>query len=117
MDTRALLLRCALVSALACLAGARSHSAPGEAPTEDQAIVLKVGRLFTMNSSNEVFTPGMLITRGGKIAYVGPPTEVPAGAEEIDFAHGWACPGMVDLHTHIHTGGFGDINDMVQAVN
>ena len=59
----------------------------------------------------------MLVLEAGKITYVGPiePREdLPAPVEALDS---WAVPGFVDLHTHIHSGGFGDINDMVQAVN
>ncbi len=132
IHTRAGLWRAGLLAAIACFAGARSTRASPSLPEPqtpaaaavstaapgDHPIVLRVGRLFTMNASDQVFTPGMLIVQGGKVRYAGAPTEVPADAETIEFAHGWACPGMVDLHTHIHTGGgFGDINDMVQAVN
>ena len=67
-----------------------------------------------MNDADEIHSPGMLILVGDKIAYVGAPTEIPYGAEVLDLPKGWATPGLVDLHTHIHGPG---INDMVHAVN
>ncbi len=90
----------------------------GQEPAGEPPVVLHVGRLFTMNAADEVFTPGMLVAEGGKIVYVGPPAEEPPGAERIQLMNGWACPGMIDLHSHIHAGGtFGELNDTVHAVN
>jgi imidazolonepropionase-like amidohydrolase len=58
-----------------------------------------------------------VVVRGSKVDYVGPPRELPAGYEKLEYPEGVVCPGMVDLHTHIHSGGFGDVNDMVMPVN
>lgn len=47
---------------------------------------------------------------GGVLTYVGPardlPTELLAGAEEIDGRGGTALPGFIDTHTHIPFDGF-----------
>jgi imidazolonepropionase-like amidohydrolase len=87
------------------------------APADD-VVVLHVGKLLTMNGADEVVAPGMLVLEDGKIAYAGPVIEPQPGMPEPVLAlDAWATPGLVDLHTHIHSGGFGDVNDMVNAVN
>jgi imidazolonepropionase-like amidohydrolase len=79
--------------------------------------VVRAGKVFTMDADDRVLTPGMVLVRGGKIAAVGASFDVPAGFELVDCGSAWLTPGLVDLHTHIHAGGFGDINDMVLPVN
>ncbi|MEM9379464.1 MAG: amidohydrolase family protein [Planctomycetota bacterium] len=86
-------------------------------PVDDGTTVLHVGKVLTMNDADDVVAPGMLVLEGGKIAYAGPIVERPDLPEPVVDAAAWAAPGFVDLHTHIHGGGFGDINDMVRAVN
>ncbi len=86
-------------------------------PVSGPAQALLVQKVLTMNGDDTIFVPGMILTRAGKIEYVGPPVEVPAGYELIERPDAWAHPGMVDLHTHVHAGGWGDINDTVRAVN
>src|SRR5690606_5208591 len=47
---------------------------------------------------------GALAWRDGKIAWVGPRGELPAGASAThthDFGGGWITPGLVDCHTHL----------------
>jgi imidazolonepropionase-like amidohydrolase len=105
-------MRTFLAVALAALACSfRPPEAKGD------AIAILVGKLLTVDDSDQVFSPGMLLVEAGKIRYVGAPVEVPEGYRSFELARAWAAPGMVDLHTHIHTGGWGDINDMVNAVN
>jgi len=82
----------------------------------EEGLALRVGKLFTMNDADDVHSPGMIIVEGSKIAYVGPPRDT-GEMRVLEYARAWAIPGMVDLHTHIHAGGFRDINDMVHAVN
>ncbi|WP_286830597.1 MULTISPECIES: imidazolonepropionase [Kordiimonas] len=51
---------------------------------------------------------GAIGVRDGRLAFVGPMAELPAGlsaAEEIDGNDMWAFPGFVDCHTHIVYGG------------
>lgn len=99
--------------ALGVLCAAPVHALAGdEAP-----LVIVAGKVLTMNEAADVFDPGMLVVEGGRITYVGPVVEFPAGATVLERRSLWATPGLVDLHTHIHSGGFGDVNDMVQAVN
>ena len=50
---------------------------------------------------------GVIATKGGRLAYVGPTEEFPGGdaQEEIDADGHWALPGFTDCHTHIVYGG------------
>ncbi|MDP6538729.1 MAG: amidohydrolase family protein [Planctomycetota bacterium] len=73
-------------------------------------------KLLTMDASDRILSPGMVWMEGGRLSYVGAPRAVPAGFERVELK-GWAAPGLVDLHTHIHSGGWGDTNDMCRTVN
>ncbi len=75
-----------------------------------------VAKLLTMNDADDIFQPGMVVMEGSKITYVGPPKRLPVRALVLEYPTGWASPGLVDLHTHIH-GSMRDTNDMVRAVN
>lgn len=92
---------------------------PGPAPGAEGPLgtAILAGKVLTLNDRDDVFAPGMVWIQDGKLTYVGPPREVPAGWVHVDYPSGWMAPGQVDLHTHIHTGGWGDINDMVKSVN
>lgn len=80
-------------------------------------LAVRVGRVLTMNAANEIHSPGMLLVKGGNIEYVGPAIDVPAGYALIERPEAWVVPGFIDLHSHIQTGGWGDINDMVMPTN
>lgn len=82
-----------------------------------QDLAIHCAKVLTVNGQDEIHTPGLILVEGGKIAYVGAPKEYPEGVERVDYPNAWAAPGLVDLHTHIHTGGWGDINDMVRSIN
>ena len=93
-------------------AGAFAPLGPGE-----RGFVLRAGKVFTMDAEDRVLAPGMVLVRDGRIEAVGTSFDVPQGFELVDCGERWLTPGLVDLHTHIHAGGFGDINDMVMPVN
>jgi len=82
-----------------------------------QDLVVQCAKVLTVNAADEVFAPGAIEFTDGRISYVGPPREVASGIPVHAEPTAWAAPGLVDLHTHIHTGGWGDINDMVRSVN
>jgi imidazolonepropionase-like amidohydrolase len=116
----------ALVAALAgcasTLAGCAStrSSAPDLAPlaADEKGYAILCAKVLAVDDEDQVFTPGMILVKDGRIAYVGVPRTVPEGYRVIDQGRAWATPGMVELHSHIHgMGGFGDINDMVIPVN
>jgi imidazolonepropionase-like amidohydrolase len=96
--------------------GSQAAGAAPQAPSETALQALLCTRVFTCDGLDTVHAPGLILSRGGRIEYVGPPKPVPAGYElrELD---GWAVPGMVDLHSHVVSEGFGDINDMVLPIN
>jgi len=106
----------ALLLAAACSAAGHRGSLDELAPGEE-GVALLCGKVLTADDDDRVYDGGMILVRGGKIAYVGERAEVPGGYKTIDLGGGWATPGMVDLHSHIHSGGFGDVNDMVIPVN
>ncbi len=81
------------------------------------AYAIACGRVLTMDDADAVHAPGLVLVRDGRIVYAGPPVEVPEGYERLDVGASWATPGMIDLHSHVQTGGWGDINDMVNPVN
>ena len=103
-------LALALALGAPALAGAPRETAPG--------LVLRVGKLFTCDDADRIFAPGTLVVSDGKIEAVGDGRlPAPEGYDVLEFPDAWAVPGMVDLHTHIHSGGWGDINDMVRTIN
>jgi imidazolonepropionase-like amidohydrolase len=105
-----------LHSIAALLAPALAAAGSASAPAPD-TVVLHVGKVLTMNAADEIHSPGMVVLEDGKITYAGPVEAREGGPDPVLALDTWAVPGFVDLHTHIHSGGFGDINDMVHAVN
>ncbi len=104
----------------ACLAGAlvcAEASASRGGVQERSGLAVRVGKLLTVDGDDRVFDPGMVLVEEGRITYVGAPTDVPAGFRVLDEPRLWAWPGMVDLHTHIHSTGWHDLNDMVSPLN
>ncbi len=100
----------------ACSSAGRRGALDPLRPGEEGVAVL-CAKVLTVDEKDNVYSPGMILVHDGKIAYVGERAAVPAGYRELDLGPGWATPGMVELHSHIHTGGWGDINDMVIPVN
>ena len=88
--------------------------APG---VKSSGLAIRVERVLTMDDVDAIHEHGMLLVRGGTLEYVGAETELPAGYELLEYTECWAAPGMVDLHSHVQTGGWGDINDMVLPLN
>lgn len=81
-----------------CLAAA----APAAAAAGDEAVHAFVGARLIPIAGPEI-ADGVLVIRGGKIAAVGPRSEVrvPAGAEVHDLAGHVILPGLVDTHSHL----------------
>lgn len=64
-------------------------------------------RLATMTGDDlGVVDDGIVVSRGGRIAYAGPRAGAPETAgETIDCGGRWITPGLVDCHTHlVHAG-------------
>lgn len=89
----------------------------GETP-DDHVLVLKVGKIVTMNADDQVINNGSIVIRGSKIAAIGKSRdiEVPDGAEVIEMTNCWLVPGLVEGHNH--TGGsMSDLHDYVYLTN
>ena len=97
------------------LAGLLASTLLAGAGVDAQKLALDCGKILTVDGDDRVIDRGTILVEDGKITYVGPRREAPAGYEHVDLGHLWAAPGMVDLHSHI-VGTF-DINDMVMPVN
>jgi len=81
--------------------------------------VLDVGVALTMDERKVIHNARIVIDAEGKIAALGRQSEVeaPQGWPLLSHPQSFAWPGGIDLHSHTHTGGWGDINDMVHPDN
>ena len=89
----------------------------GKPSIEHPPIAVRCGRILTMGAGDVIHSPGMLLIAEGKIEYVGKAIDVPAGYTVLEQPDAWVVPGFIYLHSHIQTGGWGDINDMVMPTN
>lgn len=127
--TSLLAVALATLTAAACTAsGPRSqrsaHAASPQSRGEiraleegEQGFAIVVGKVLTADEHDQVFEPGLVVVRDRSIDYVGPLVEVPSGYERLDAPELFAAPGMIDLHSHVQSGGWGDLNDMVISLN
>jgi imidazolonepropionase-like amidohydrolase len=118
-DTIALL---ALSLAACHAAGKREDQEPSTSSIRplgenETGVVVTCAKVLTMDDADHVYAPGMIVVRNGKIEAVGPVAPIPQGFEHIARPDAWAAPGMVDLHSHVQTGTWQDINDMVISLN
>ena len=61
-------------------------------------------RLAACDGLGTVVEPAAIVTVGGKVQWVGPENELPAGlrpGRTVDLADRWVTPGLVDCHTHL----------------
>lgn len=94
-------------------------SMPQAAPPAAAIDVLDVGIALTMEDRQAIRNARLLL-RDGKILAVGRQTELAlpeAVGRRWSFPDSVAFPGAIDLHTHVQTGGWDDINDMVNPNN
>ena len=89
------------------------------APTAETGLVLDVGVALTMEERSVVHNARILIGSDGRILEVGRQEDLaaPEGWRHLDYPEAYAWPGGIDLHSHTHTGGWEDINDMVHPDN
>jgi imidazolonepropionase-like amidohydrolase len=67
-----------------------------EPPAQPPSLLaLRGGRVVT--GSGEVYAPGIIIVRNGRIEAVGDPLaiSIPDGATQVDLSDRWLCPGFV----------------------
>jgi imidazolonepropionase len=70
----------------------------------DSFTIWRNARLATCDESMRVIENGALLTRGGRIEWVGSETELPTPAgpcEQHDLQGAWVTPGLIDCHTHL----------------
>ena len=61
-------------------------------------------RLATCDESMQVIEKGAMLTRDGRIEWVGAEADVPAAPapyEQHDLGGAWVTPGLIDCHTHL----------------
>ena len=61
-------------------------------------------RLATCDESMQVIENGAMLTRDGRIEWVGAEADVPAAPapyEQHDLGGAWVTPGLIDCHTHL----------------
>jgi len=85
----------------------------------EPGMVLDVGVALTMEERRVVHNARILIGSDGRIQEVGRQADIarPDGWEYLNYPNSFAWPGGIDLHSHTHTGGWEDINDMVHPDN
>jgi imidazolonepropionase-like amidohydrolase len=90
-----------------------------QATPAESGTVLDVAVAMTMENRAVLHNARILIAADGLIQEVGRQSEIaiPAGWELRSYPTSYAWPGGIDLHSHTHTGGWGDINDMVHPDN
>jgi imidazolonepropionase len=70
----------------------------------DALTLWRNGRIATCDQAMTVIENGALLTRGGRIEWVGEEAALPefrAPAEVRDLNGAWVTPGLIDCHTHL----------------
>lgn len=98
---------------LSGLASAQEATSRGERP-----LVIKAGKILTMDEDETVINNGVLIARGQTIERLGKASEIeiPKNATIIDMPTCWLAPGFVEAHNH-EGGAGGDLHDYVYLTN
>ncbi len=53
--------------------------------------------------NHSIIENGMVFTANGKITYVGNAQPIPQGFDTLDLEGNYLMPGMIDVHTHLHS--------------
>ena len=70
--------------------------------------LLRNATIATMAEGYGLIPEGALAVRGGRIAWVGPEADLPAGCADLperDLGGAVVTPGLIDCHTHLVFGG------------
>jgi imidazolonepropionase-like amidohydrolase len=78
-----------------------------------QVTVVNAGRLVDPDEGT-VATDQVIVIRGNKIEAVGAELAIPAGATVIDLSKMTVLPGLIDCHTHLADGAYGEGDPMFQ---
>lgn len=78
-----------------------------------QVTAIKAGKLIDPDQGTTVANQVILI-RGNKIEAIGADVTIPAGATVIDLSRMTVLPGLIDCHTHLADGKFGEGDPVFQ---
>jgi imidazolonepropionase-like amidohydrolase len=78
-----------------------------------QITVIKAGKLIDPDRGT-VVTDQVIVIRANKIEAVGPGLAIPAGATVIDLSKMTVLPGLIDCHTHLADGKYGEGDPVFQ---
>jgi imidazolonepropionase-like amidohydrolase len=76
-------------------------------------LLIRNGRIFDGTGTTPLKTASILI-KDGRISEIGD-GEFPSAAEVIDASGKTVLPGLVDMHSHLLSGGFDSITDVIDA--
>jgi imidazolonepropionase-like amidohydrolase len=82
-------------------------------PIFAQTTVIKAGRLVQPEDGS-VAKDQMILINGNKITAIGTQIRIPADAKVIDLSNMTILPGLIDCHTHLADGKFGEGDPMFQ---
>jgi imidazolonepropionase-like amidohydrolase len=107
---------CAASLASLGFAQAPREPKPGEKGAPGLALLAKKA-LTAVWEGEQAIDDVVLVIKDGRIEAIGPrrTTAIPSDCVVRDLGMHWITPGFIDLHAH--TGGSGDINDMVYVTN
>ncbi|MDX1567545.1 MAG: hypothetical protein R3223_07080, partial [Longimicrobiales bacterium] len=90
-----------LVVALIGCGGTDTSGSPGGSQSAD--VTAFVGARIVDGTGAAPIDQGVLVVRDGRIAAVGPSSEidVPAGAQEVDLSGRTVVPGIINAHGHV----------------
>ena len=78
-----------------------------------QVTVIKAGRLIDPDKGT-VLTDQVIVIRANKIEAVGPGRAIPQNAKVVDLSKMTVLPGLIDCHTHLADGKFGEGDPLFQ---
>jgi imidazolonepropionase len=79
-------------------------STPEEAGASARPTLWRNARLATCDASMRIIERGAMLTRAGRIEWLGEEAELPGGQrwdEVHDLNSSWVTPGLIDCHTHL----------------
>ncbi len=78
-----------------------------------QVTVIKAGKLVDPDQG-KLLTDQIIVVRANKIEAVGTELAIPQAAKVIDLSKMTALPGLIDCHTHLADGKYGEGDPMLQ---